>query len=80
MMIDLAIRMLRKGIISLSPKIFATSLFFLVKAVGFIIELITKSSSYTPNCFKAHVFIFPNPLSSGKPRNGLVMMMPETFK
>ena len=79
-MTDLAIRMLRKGIISLSPKILATYLFFLVSAVGLIMELITKSSNSTPNCFRAHVFTLPNPLPSGNPRNGLVITIPETFR
>jgi hypothetical protein len=78
--IDLAILILRKGIIKRSPKILATYLFFFVKAVGLIIELMTKSYNSRPSCFNAQILIFPNPLPSGNPRKGEVNITPDTFK
>jgi len=66
----------KKGIISLSPKHFLIYSLFLVSAVGWIMELITISSSFFPSAFTRYAFIKFILRSFGKPKSALVDITP----
>lgn len=70
---------LKKGIINRSSNIVCMNLLFLVRAVGFTIELMMMSYNPPPICFNIKIFNQGMLLSFEKPNNGLVKITPLTL-